>query len=318
MKVLVTGVAGDIGSGIGRILKSCDKVQTVVGCDIHDEHLGTRIFDACELVPRADAPGYLGALRTLVDKWQLDAIIPMSEAELRTLLPLRNTSAKDLPLVMANDHAMTVGFDKLLTAEFVSGLGCPAPWTEKVSDGPPRELPCILKSRFGAGSRDIHIVRERDTVAAYSSLYPAHIWQEYMPDDRHEYTCGVYGCADGTVRSIVFRRRLVGGMTGFAELVHHEAIMALCERVARALHLRGSINIQLRLAPKGPMIFEINPRFSSTVVFRHKLGFQDVIWSLREQCLGETTGFRLQHGAGTRVYKAFDEIIVEGQQEQKE
>ena len=33
---------------------------------------------------------------------------------------------------------------------------------------------------------------------------------------------------------------------------------------------------------KGPMIFEINPRFSSTVYMRHKLGFTDVIWSLKE------------------------------------
>ena len=30
------------------------------------------------------------------------------------------------------------------------------------------------------------------------------------------------------------------------------------------------------------MIFEINPRFSSTAFMRHKLGFMDVIWSIEE------------------------------------
>lgn len=309
MKVLVTGVAGDIGSGIGRILKTFDKVATVVGCDIHDEHLGTRIVDACEIVPRADSPKYLDALRTLVDKWQLDAIIPTSEPELRALVSERDSSASDLPFVMASHKAMSIGFDKLQTAEFISGLGCPAPWTRKTSDGPPPELPCVLKSRRGAGSRNIYIVRDPDSVSAYCLLFPDYIWQEYMPDEHHEYTCGVYGCADGVVRSIVFRRRLAGGMTGFAELVHHEAISNLCAHVARGLDLRGSINIQLRLGPKGPMIFEINPRFSSTVVFRHKLGFQDVIWSLQEQCLGASTEFRLQYEVGTRMYRALDEVI---------
>ena len=30
------------------------------------------------------------------------------------------------------------------------------------------------------------------------------------------------------------------------------------------------------------MVFEVNPRFSSTAYMRHKLGFTDVIWSLKE------------------------------------
>ena len=29
------------------------------------------------------------------------------------------------------------------------------------------------------------------------------------------------------------------------------------------------------------MIFEINPRFSSTAYMRYKLGFTDVLWSLK-------------------------------------
>ena len=31
-----------------------------------------------------------------------------------------------------------------------------------------------------------------------------------------------------------------------------------------------------------PIIFEINPRFSSTVAFRHRLGFRDFVWSVLE------------------------------------
>jgi len=46
--------------------------------------------------------------------------------------------------------------------------------------------------------------------------------------------------------------------------------------------LQGSMNIQLILTDSGPRIFEINPRFSSTVLMRHKLGFCDFLWSLDE------------------------------------
>ena len=36
------------------------------------------------------------------------------------------------------------------------------------------------------------------------------------------------------------------------------------------------------------MVFEINPRFSSTVGMRHKVGFSDLIWSIQETVLGES------------------------------
>lgn len=89
MKILVTGIAGDIGNGIGRILKGCDFVERLIGCHIHGEYLGRYIFDdACENVPRALASGDLERWRLL--KVKLDAIVVTSGPELRilpTLLP---------------------------------------------------------------------------------------------------------------------------------------------------------------------------------------------------------------------------------------
>jgi carbamoyl-phosphate synthase large subunit len=42
------------------------------------------------------------------------------------------------------------------------------------------------------------------------------------------------------------------------------------------------MNIQLRLTDQGPRVFEINPRFSSTVLMRHRIGFSDLLWALSE------------------------------------
>src|SRR3546814_16519316 len=83
------------------------------------------------------------------------------------------------------------------------------------------------------------------------------------------------------------------------------SIESLCATVARALDLSGSINIQLRLGSRGPMIFEINPRFSSTVVFRHRLGFSDLLWSLQEQILGKKMPYSLSYTIGTKAYRVF-------------
>ena len=59
-------------------------------------------------------------------------------------------------------------------------------------------------------------------------------------------------------------------------------VESLLNEIADGLDLHGSINVQLRITEKGPMIFEINPRFSSTAYMRHKLGFTDVHWSIKE------------------------------------
>lgn len=312
MKILVTGIAGDIGNGIGRILRDCDFVDQLIGCDIHNEHLGHQVFDSCEIVPRATSAGYIDALRQLQRKAGLDAIVVTSEPELRFLDGLTAQGrAPELPFVMANHEAMATGFDKLLTAQFVAGLGAPTPWTWLASerDPAPEDYPCILKSRSGAGNQAVYLVKDAALAGAYRALFPDYIWQEYVAGEDNEYTCGVYGCADGEIRTIIFRRRLVSGVTGYAELVENPAIEALCTLVAQAMHLKGSINIQLRLSAKGPMIFEINPRFSSTVVFRHKLGFSDVVWSIQEQILKQKTAYRLTHPVGTKLYRAFDEVI---------
>jgi carbamoyl-phosphate synthase large subunit len=64
------------------------------------------------------------------------------------------------------------------------------------------------------------------------------------------------------------------------------------------------------MTKKGPIIFEINPRFSSTVVFRHKLGFKDVQWAildlfneLKEKHLS------IPDIVGRKIFRADKEII---------
>ena len=68
----------------------------------------------------------------------------------------------------------------------------------------------------------------------------------------------------------------------YAEVVENYEIKKLCIDIADKLNLVGSINIQLRILNNKATIFEINPRFSSTVLFRHSIGFSDLVWSLIE------------------------------------
>lgn len=312
MNILVTGIAGDIGAGIGRILRDFEPINMLIGCDVHGEHAGNHIFDSCEIVPKSSQPEYIESLCELVERRRIDAVIVTSEPELRFISALSHYDEFfKLPLIMANRKSMEIGFDKLKTSEIISSMSIPSPWTRLVVDYEPLSFPCILKSRYGAGNQGVYIVKNADEASSYRKLFPDFIWQEYLPDDDEEYTCGVYGCNDGTFRTIIFRRRLASGVTSFAQLVENPVIETTCKKVADKLNLKGSINIQLRLCSCEPMIFEINPRFSSTVAFRQKMGFRDVEWSLQEQILGEETTYNLSYPFGTKICRTFGERICD-------
>ena len=307
--VLVTGCGGDIGIGIGRILRMENVATRIVGCDIHEDHPGREFFDEVETVPRANSPDYFEALKDLIMKYSINMIIPSSEDEIRAYFKngIRDELA-NVPLVMANPEALDVSLDKLETAAFLEKLGRPFPWTKSITEGRPKNLPCIFKARSGSGSKTVAKVYE-GLVDYYARYGEGYIWQEYLYPDNEEYTCGLFRATTGEVRVITFHRKLQGGLTGSGRVVSNSEIEELLHHLAESIKLVGSINVQLRLTERGPVIFEINPRFSSTLVFRHLLGYEDLIWCLQDRmnlCLSAYN----PPSPGTRFYRASQEVII--------
>jgi carbamoyl-phosphate synthase large subunit len=172
--------------------------------------------------------------------------------------------------------------DKHATVEALRQLGLPAPWTVRADQAPPESFPCILKDRFGSGSRSVVIVRNPREAEDMARARRDALFQELLEPADREVTCAVYRTRDRRVGVVQMLRRLAGGLTGWARVISDEAVKRTCEVLAEGLELQGSMNVQMRLTDKGPRVFEINPRFSSTVLMRHKLGFTDVAWSLDE------------------------------------
>lgn len=281
----------------------------VIGCDINEEHGGSVFFDVFEIVERADSKYYIESLLNICKKYSVDLIIPTSEPELRFFLNEDIVGSLDgTPVLGVNKKALTIGFDKGLTSDFLKSSGLSYPWTILVSKGMPKEFPCIIKGRYGAGSREIVVVEE-EVVDYYATKRPDDLWQEYLSPDDQEYTCGVYRSKTGEIRTIILKRRLGGSLTVYGEVRENMEIEVMLNRLAELLDLQGSINPQLRLTERGPVIFEINPRFSSTVMFRHLLGFKDLLWSINE-IAGKAIEDYMPPQVGTRFYRASQEVIL--------
>lgn len=300
--VMITGIGGDIGQAVASIIRETFPGVYLVGTDIHDRHAGSLFVDKCLLAPAAASDQYLTWLESVVTDRQVDLCIPLSEAELARIANRGPDQANDVAFLMPSPSAIRVGVDKLDTARYLNSIGCPAPWTAVANDMSEEvEYPCIFKPRRSAGSKGVFVCHRREDVAQLLRRYPDSVLQELLLPADNEITCGVYRAKDGQVAVVQMLRQLAGDVTGWVEVVHYLEVTEQCMRIAESLDLHGAINVQLRLTDSGPRIFEINPRYSSTVLIRHKLGFQDVVWGLRE-AMGEKVVMR-QPTVGARAVR---------------
>lgn len=304
--VLVTACGGDIGYSIYKILKNQEFINQLVCCDISAKNPIAYLSKNFEIVEKATSKGYISSLENLVEKYKLDIIIPVSEPELRFLNENDIRTIAGAKVIMASKMAMDIGFDKFKTTEFLKNNELPYPKTYKIGDVIELEYPYILKDPKGCGSKGICLIENDLDFQYYSSKYKDYIAQEYVEGD--EYTCGLYRYNNET-RCIIFKRELKGGLTGYGELVKNPKIEELLVSVAEKICLEGAINVQLRMnADNVPIIFEINPRFSSTVLFRDRLGFKDLIWSIKDSLNLDKEHF-IPSDNKVVFFKIFDEII---------
>lgn len=300
--IVITAIGGDVAQGVALALRDTYPDARLIGTDMETRHGGGLVVDDLVQAPAARDPAYMDWLEDLLRAQGADFCIPMSEPELARLAAHGLDPLGGATLVTAGAKALALGADKLATARFLTEIGLEAPWSETgIQTLTPKSFPCIYKPRGGAGSRDVFRCQDPEDALFLSQRYPGGLFQELLLPDDAEITCGVFRDRTGRIAVIQMLRQLVGGATGWAEVIDHAEITETCTRIAEAVALRGALNVQLRLTPNGPRVFEINARFSSTALMRHRMGFQDVIWTL-EDLRGQTPDL-ISPAAGTQAVR---------------
>lgn len=285
--VTVTGAGSLFGQGILKCLRRGGLETRVHGLDYFPDAVGFRWCDSTGLLPDVLAPG------VSEDEWFGAICAAVSEAGSRflfvgadfELLPLAERAGELMErtgcrAVVSPPETVAICKDKLRTARVLGDAGVKVPRSfaadeelERVEQAMP--YPMIVKPRFGARSRGLRLVSDRAGLTRALAEADRPLIQEFLPDDDAEYTCGVM-TFDGRVDSVaVLRRRLKDGNTVEAVGERNEAIEAACVRIAEILDPFGPINVQLRLVDGAPHVFEINPRFSGTTIFRALLGLNE-------------------------------------------
>lgn len=305
MKALISGIASDIGFGISRILREWDFFSELHGIDIHADHPGKFVLDQHCVAPRASEENYIPWLCDYISKNRIDIFIPSSEAEISALASAGMEEIAGAAIIRNSDFTIRNSLDKLRCLSYLNSCGISVPAHGLVGGTPPLVYPVIAKPRSGQGSKGVTLIKSADELERCNSDW---VWQEYLTPEDQEYTCPVYASKKTDMRILIIKRKLVGGLTGSGVIVRNPEIEEYVRSIAEAMQLDGAINIQLRLTENGPLLFEINPRLSSTLVFRDKMGFTDLRWWVADKLGLEIHNYHAPE-AGTRFYRGAQEYI---------
>jgi len=313
--ILVTGVGGDIGQSIVKCLKDCraNRMIKIVGCDIDRYAASREEVDSFLEAPSANrVDKYIEFINSIVKKEKIDYLIPTTEQEIIVLDKQRASFDGGCKLLINSPYIINTFFDKYATAEFLRSNGLLCPRTYRIEDySGELDFPLIFKPRFGYGGKGLIIAHDKEELDFLKKRRKDFVIQEMAGGIKEEYTACVF--SDGQdIHSIGFKRSLgYGSLSKIAELSNDAALLDLAKKIACAIDLRGSVNIQAQKTAKGYMVFEINPRFSSTVYIRHYFGFRDVEWWLNLYERREIR-YTLQYQSGVGVRK-LGEIFFECQ-----
>jgi len=300
--ILVTAVAGDIGQAVIKCLKGLPRPCRVIGCDIDPVGSVVGGGDDFVLAPSArDTKVYMDFLFSVVAHHKIRHIVPASDAELYFFhTHRRETEKRGLHVLIVAEHIYQTFMHKYETVRFLSskGLSCPRTYLlDEYQRGLP--YPLIVKPCISAGGHGLFKVENDEQLNAVKVLMRDAVVQEYLPGEDQEYTTGVF--SDGKKCSSITFRRILGfnGVSRVVEPMEDCAADEIAHEIAMACGLVGALNIQSRKVGNKHYIFEINPRLSSTVYFRHSFGFQDVVWWLD----GSIPAHKLNYskGKGIRV-----------------
>ncbi len=317
--VAVTGAGSLVGQGIIKCLRRSGLAVRILGLDYFDTATGLKWCDSRGILPDILSPeiredAWFDALCERVAAARCAVLFPGLDFELVPIAARREALRARTGCIAAISPIRTVETcrDKYRTACWLREAGFAAPRSFLPTADPDTleatlGFPMLVKPRTGSRSRGVRRVDDRAALSRALAETADPFIQQYLPGDEGEFTCGVV-VLDGRVDTVaVLRRRLKDGNTIFAEAVDRPEIDSHCREIGRRLGAEGPVNIQLRLVDGVPYVFEINPRFSGTTVFRALLGINEperVLLHLLGRDVGPPP--RLRSG---RVTRYFEEMV---------
>ncbi len=278
--ILLTGAGG---AGTIAIIKSLKKKFRIIAVDAFRFSVGLYLADKGYVVPPSDDPEYFNYIENIAKKEKVDIIIPLIDEEL-LLFKKYFSRKKGVKILLPNYNFIKLCLDKWALSQSLKkrNIECARTYLLNDFDNLPKNIfPCIIKPRVGRGSRGFAYLKNKKDLNDYLRIAPndksSLIIQERLYGN--EFTVSVAVSKHGKIIAVVPKEVIIKkGITQVGTTRDDKNIYDLAKKVQEVYKPNGPFNIQLIMSSKtkSPKIFEINPRFSTTVALTIASGVNEV------------------------------------------
>ncbi|MCP4652341.1 MAG: ATP-grasp domain-containing protein [Candidatus Omnitrophica bacterium] len=277
--IFMTGGGGSGTIAATKELKKTGKYRIILG-DMDKWAAGLKFADKAYILPPAADDNFIKVVKEIIDAQSVDVFIPLVDEEIIKSYQIKEQCSNVLVLLPNYDFAEST-LDKWILVKKLKDNNLPSPKTFLSDDsGCDLKYPYIVKPRIGRGSRGVSVIENDNQLAAYkvlSSLSESQILLQKKIDGT-EYTVSVVVDTNNKTiavvpKEVIYKR----GVTIHAVTRKNKAIEDICQEIVDKLQPCGPFNVQLILTKKGiPVIFEINPRYSTTIALTIAAGVNEI------------------------------------------
>ena len=294
IRVLVTGVGGDVGQGVIKALNRTSLDLEIYKVCAYYNSSWLHMDDLSFIAPLVVSDEYVPFLIRIMNKYKIDIIFPCIDSEIVKISREKQRIEESTNGIVCVDKHEKVDLcdNKYKAYEFLreNNFKCPATVIPSSLEEIKKLIgevgfPLIAKERKGCGSNNIKFINTYSQGRNYLGK-TNYILQEFLQSEEDEFTTGIYLGDDGEVKGILtLRRELKGGSTYRAERIIDNELEAPLIKIAVKLGIKY-LNIQSRLKNGSLYPFEFNGRFSGTTgIISHVFNAPELF--IRERILGE-------------------------------
>ena len=306
INVLITGTGGGVGQSIFKSLRLSSIPTKIITTDINPLATGIYQGDKGYIVPEANNPEFVDKIIEICIDEDIQIIFIGSDPELPVFAENKFKIEKetDAKVVISSPEKILIGSDKWETYLFLKKNGLPYPESalpENMSELIKKTgFPVIVKPRRGSASRDVYIAKNYEELNVFLKRVSDPIIQEYLIPEDEEYTSGAVMFEGELLGVLIMKREIKGGNTYRGVIDYHEEVRSAVEKITRKFDQFGPANFQMRLTDRGPITFEINPRFSGTTAIRAYYGFNEPEAAINYLLFGKKESMHHTNGIVTR------------------
>lgn len=277
--IFMTGAGGAGTIAAARKLKESNKYRIILG-DMDPWAAGLRFADKSYVLPAGKEEIFIDRVKDIIRKERVSVFIPLVDEEILKSYALKE-KFPDLVVLLPDYNFTKMALDKYKLISKLKENAFNYPKTYLASS---KEVdlvfPIIVKPRHGRGSRGVMEVNNNEQLRAYREFYKGSgdktLLQEKLSGK--EFTISVVVNKRGDIlavvpKEVIFKR----GITITAVTRASDAIRDLCIEIQHRLRANGPFNVQLIIRKDGrPVIFEINPRYSTTLALTLAAGVNEI------------------------------------------